>query len=120
MWVLNNIRIYVDTKQDAVRQNIARLQPIAGGTIHQTFGYELPTVKIGGIIVGEADKDSLEALATTGATYTLSGYGTDYGSFYVSSVGFNRMKSISQNLRQDLDCTAPLYYVDVELYKTTL
>ena len=120
MWVLNDIRIFVDTKQDAVKQNIARLQPIAGATIHQTFGYELPTVKIGGIIVGETDKDSLETLATTGLSYTLSGYGTDYGSFYVSSVGFSRIKSIAQTLRTDLDCTAPLYYADVELYKTTL
>lgn len=119
MWVLNSTRIFVDSKQDSVKQNIARLQPIEGSTIHQTFGYELPIVKIGGIVVGEADKAALQALVQTGSAYTLSGYGTDYGTFYVSTIGFTRLRTISQTLRTDLDCTAPVYVADIELYKAS-
>lgn len=117
-WTLDSTRIFVDAKQDAIKQNIARLQPIEGGTIHQTFGYEFPIIKLGGIIVGETDKASLEAMLRTGNSYTLSGYGTDYGNFYVSSASFTRIKTISQTLRPDLDCTSPLYIVDLDLYRT--
>lgn len=117
MWVYNNIRVFVQEFTGTGDQSIARLQPIEGGTVLQTFGYENEIHKIAGVIVGETDKNALLNLRTTGLTYTLSGYGTNYGSYYLKNISWSRIPTIAQTIRSDLDCTAPVFTVELELYK---
>ena len=116
-WTLNSTRVIVTGIVQSQKQIIARLQPLSGGTIIQTFGYDDPIIKIKGYVVGETDKSALEALTTTGSTYTLMEDSTNHGSFYVNSIDFNRLNTICQTIRPDLDTTATVYEVDLELYE---
>ena len=117
MWLFNNIRIFVQENTSSDVQTIARLNPLNGGTIHQTFGYEDPTYNVSALVVGETDKDALKALSKTGTTYTLSGpYGV-IGSFYVKSVEMDLQPAVYQTIRPDLDCESPIYIVKLELYE---
>ncbi len=119
MWVLDNIRIYVEEINDEVSQNIVKLQPVQGGTVYQVFGYTLPTVNITGKVVGYSGISALHMLASSGTYFTLSGYGVNYGEYYVSKIGTKRIHSISQTIDKTLPCDSPIFNVDLELYKTT-
>lgn len=119
MWVLDDIRVFVESFKDDTSQNIVRLQPVEGGTVHQVFGYTFPVISLAGKIVGEVDKSALKALERTGSSYTLSGNGTVYGSYYVSKATISQLYTISQTLRTDLDCSSPVFNFELELYKTT-
>lgn len=115
-WTYNNIRIIVQEFGDSSKQNMARLQPIVGGTVLQIFGYEDRIYNVAGYVVGSGDVEALEALRTTGLSYTLEGYGNSY-TLYPSSIKANRTMTAYQTLRPDLDCTTPVYYVELELYE---
>jgi len=119
MWILGDIRIYVEDIKDTKAQNVVRLQPVEGGTVHQVFGYTYPIINITGKVIGFTDKEALEDLAETGSSHTLRGYGKIYGSYYIANMSFTRVYSISQTIRPDLDCDAPIFTVDLELYKAT-
>lgn len=113
-WTLGGVRIYVQEKGSDGKQIIARLQPLAGITVKQIFGYEDRVTKISAIVVGETDLASLKTMHTTGSTYALVGYGTDYGDFLVASVSEKQRRGvIAQTLTAD--CDAPLFDVDIEL-----
>lgn len=116
MWTLAGIQIITQKHDGVDKQIIARLQPLSGGTVIQTFGYENSIQKIGGYVVGDADMDALKALKMTGATHALVENSTSRGSFYVSNVSWSRTPWIYQTIRPDLDCESPVYNVEVELY----
>ncbi len=101
---------------------VARLQPLSGGSIHQSFGWESSTLSIKGYIVGEADYTALKASARDGNTHVLiytdpPASGIDMGDFYLHNVVISRTKAVWQSLRPDLDCDSPVYSVEGELYQ---
>jgi len=116
MWVLGSVRIFVTDKSDLDNQIIARLQPLSGGTVHQVFGYENEITTIKFYVVGNTDVATLKGYRTTGSTYTLSGWGTNYGNFYIKSLAFDSTRSICQTLRPDLADDAPVFLATGELY----
>ncbi len=113
-WTLDGIRVFVQAAPESVSQIIARLQPLSGGSVHQVFGYETPTISLQGLIVGSGDASALKALTTIGTTYTLV---TPWGNrtVYVEEVSVSPTMTVSQTLRDDLDCSATVYEVDLEL-----
>ena len=115
-WYIDTTRIFVQGNDEEVGQVIARLQPVASGTVLQVFGYEKPTVKLKGIIVGSGDKASLKGYGIDATTHTVSG---PYGArdFYVSSVRINQIMAIKQTVRTDLAENAPVYNFEMELYE---
>jgi hypothetical protein len=115
-WTYNSVRIFVTDKVDDIKQTIARLQPLSGKTVHHTFGYESEVVKISCRVVGTADLASLKAMAKTGTSYALVGYGVTYGNFYLATIQITYTTTIYQSLRSDLACDAPVYIVEMELY----
>jgi L-lactate permease len=115
-WTFNGTRIFVQNISESLKQIIARLQPLSGGTVLHIFGYDSEVTKLSGIIVGNTDKAALIVLAKTGTSYTLVSPEGSLGSFYVSSVTFSRIPSICQTLRGDLASNSPLYNVELELY----
>lgn len=115
MWVLDSTRIYVTGLQGNDKQIIARLQPLDGGTIHQTFGYENEIKKVSAIVIGEADLEALKNMTESGSTYTFSGYGIDYGNYYVANVSWTRANILYQSIK--LPCTEPLFNIEIELYQ---
>jgi len=112
-WTLGGVRIYVQDKSSAGKQIIARLQPLAGITVQQIFGYEKYVEKINCIVVGETDLASLKAMTTDGVTHALIGPVTNYGNFYVSSVNEKRTKTLWQTITSV--CADPVFEVEIEL-----
>lgn len=112
-WTLGGTRIYVQDKSSVSKQIIARLQPLAGPTIEQVFGYESPIIKLNCLVVGEADLATVKSMVTYGSQYALIGQGTNYGNWYVSNVSEKRTKAIWQTITAD--CDDPVFEVELEL-----
>lgn len=116
MWTFNGTRIITQDLDDNSKQIVARLNPIQAGTIYHVFGWDEPIVKVGGIVVGDTDRDALKALTQTGLTYVLSGPEGIMGDYVLNSVTFKRLMCICQTMRPDLPEDSPVYNVDMELY----
>lgn len=117
MWTYNNIRIFVQTVDGKGSRISARLQPLAGGTVVQFFGHETPTHKLSAFVVGDTDLEALKGMCeTTSTSYLLVGDNIS-ANFYLSSISWSRQRTVSQTLRPDLDCDAPVYMVEMELYE---
>jgi len=116
MWYIDTTRIFVSDSDEETGTIIARLQPIASGTVLQVFGYENPMVKLKGVLVGTTDKVALEGYGRDGILHTISG---PYGmrDYYVSKVSTSQMMSVKQTVRQDLASDSPVYKFDIELYE---
>ena len=116
-WTLNSIRIYAQEFDEINKNIIARLQPLSGGTVLHRFGYESTVYTLNGVIVGTVDKDALLSLAKSSSTYTLV---TPYATIATVSINTakvnQRLSVISQSMRGDLDCNAPVYDIALELY----
>lgn len=113
-WSLGSIRVFVTEKSGAEKQIIARLNPLGGGTVLQFFGYDDEIAHIKAYVVGETNLESLKTMSKSGESYNLTGYGTNYGDFYVSNLSWSRVPAVYQTLTTD--CYAPLYTADLELY----
>lgn len=116
MWTYNGIRIFIQNDDSDGSQIIARLQPIDYKTIYHTFGYESIIKKLKGYVVGGTDASGLLTLRTTGNAYTLSGYGTSLGNFYLHNISLKPIHTVCQTLRPDLDEDEIVYELDLELY----
>ena len=116
MWTINGTRIFVNSLNGSGKNIFARLQPLSGGTVIQRFGYESPIRKIGGLIVGDDDRDDIEALAASGSSFILAYDGDTYFQGYIADVSWTRTLTVYQNIRTDLDCEAPVYEVELTLY----
>ncbi len=116
-WTISGTRIFVEESKEEGGQIIPRLQPLGGATILQIFGYESIIRNISGVIVGDTDKNSLLSLRTDGVTHTLVGPEGTVGSFLVKNVSVNRVRSICQTLRTDLDADAPVYNFEIQFYE---
>ena len=115
-WKYNDVRIFVTDEGEARKQVIARLQPLAGGTKLQTFGYESDILKLSAYVVSSGDIGLLKYTTTTGDDYALETPWGIVGSYYASAVNSKLVYSISQTLRVDLSCDEPVYIVELELF----
>lgn len=115
-WYVDSVRTFVDESKEEGGQIIPRLQPLGGSTILQIFGYESIIRNIGGLIVGDTDKNALLAKRTDGNTHTLTGPEGSLGSFYVKNVTISRIHSICQTIRPDLDIDAPVYQFEIQFF----
>jgi len=113
-WTINDLRIFVTDSSSETGQIIARLQPLEGGTINQRFGYETQIRKLGCYVVGGDEKGAIENLVQSGAVVMTSPEGI-IGNFLVQRVSSVRKDTISQTLRPDLACDAPVYIVELGL-----
>ena len=116
-WTLGPTRIFVQGFDDDIVQIIARLTPLASGTILQTFGWEDLVKSLQCVIVGGEDKVALIDMSRSGSPYTLSGLDFSWRDYYIKSIKFKTRPSARQTIRQDLDLDAAVYDVNLELYK---
>lgn len=115
-WALGGTRIFVQKISGGVKNIIAKLQPLAAGTVYQNFGYETNAKKLVGIIVGDTDLQQLQSLTTSGGdSFELTSPEGSLGYFYVETVSEDREPVINQTMRPDLDCDAPVYTVEITL-----
>ncbi len=115
-WTFDGVRIFVQENTGEGSQIIPRLQPLNGGTVLQFFGYDSLIKTINAYVVGDTDKDALEALYKTGSSYDLTSPMGDLGNFYVHKFNYKQIPNTCQTLRTDLASDAPMYIVDLELY----
>jgi hypothetical protein len=116
MWILAGIRIFVQESDADGSQIIPRLQPLAGPTILQVFGYESYIHNLGAIVVGDADRDTLMSLTASGVDFELISPEGSMGDFLIKKMSYKRIPNICQTLRPDLDTDAPMYNFNMELY----
>lgn len=116
-WYYNNIRIYPQSLEKSAKQIIARLQPLSTGTVLQTFGYESPTYQMQCKVVGDSNREALEACATTGSAYTLTFPDASTESLYLSSVSSSQDMILNQTIDTSQDCETPVYTMTLEFYK---
>lgn len=117
MWTIDSIRVFPQNIDDSYEQSVARLSPLASGTIYHTFGYEFGVKKLSGYIVGGVDKAAIIELTRHGLTYALYHDDDWWGDYYVKSASFKMEPIAYQTLRPDLGCNATVYTVDMDLYK---
>lgn len=116
-WTLEGIRIFVQTNDETTSQTIARLQPLSGATKKQYFGWEEEIKKLTAYIVGNTDFLAIKGMAqSSGIPYTLMYDSTTIGEYVVHSASISEKMGICQTLRPDLDSTASVYLVELELY----
>lgn len=117
-WTLDGIRIFVEESKEEAGQIVPRLQPLSGGTVLQTFGYESDVRTLGAIVIGDTDKDALKALRLGGTAALVCPEGA-LGSFTVKNVSVQRVHSINQTLLIDGThaCDDPVYQVEIQLYE---
>ena len=116
MWLYNDVRIYVQSLDRNRRHIIARLQPLSAQTVLQLFGYESTVWQVEAKVVGEENLQALYDLIPNDVAYTLSGYGTNYGSLYLASITSKREAFAYQTIDESQDCEAPVFTITMELY----
>jgi hypothetical protein len=119
-WTLGGTPLFVTKLGNLATQAIARLQPLASGTLYHSFGYEFLIKKLTAYVVGTDDELALIDCTRTGNAYTLLGpTGWTWGDYYVKSASFDMQNSISQTLiiDADHDCLDPVFVCDLELFK---
>jgi len=117
MWTLNNIQITVIDLKEEQTQIIAELQPLVSGTAYQYFGYINPKYPLQCLVVGMADKNSIEELAKTGVAYPLVWDTTNFGNFYVTKATFQWMTTYRQTFRPDKSAEDLVFRGSLELSK---
>ena len=115
-WTYDNVRIFVQSYDLSGNNTIARLQPLASGTVYQHFGYELDILTITAYVVGNDDAYDLRMADRSSSSYELvTPYGVA-GNFYLKSLNLKQEKSTCQTLRPDLAENVPVYMAQMELY----
>lgn len=119
MWTLDDIRLFTQKSNNTGSQAIARLQPLASGTIYHVFGWTDLTKKLSAYIVGYPDQNSLIAMMRDGETHVLSGAGILLGDYYIVNMDSEMQPTIYQNFYVDAnhDCDDPVFLVNLELAK---
>ena len=119
-WQYHSVRIYTIDENDTHKPIVTKLQPLSGGTVIQTYGYENEIIKITCYVVGasnlailKADADAQPLVAQT----LVSDLGT-VGSYYLTNLSSKRSHAIRQSLDSSQSNTAPVYQVDLELLKS--
>jgi hypothetical protein len=117
-WTYNSIRIYAHDYEEGNNQILPRLQPLSGGTILQSYGYESDVRNISAIVVGDTNKDALRVLTKSGGTaYALVSPEGSMGNWILKSFKAKRTPSVCQSIDQTQDETAPVYDIELELHR---
>jgi hypothetical protein len=117
-WTYNSVRIYAQESDEGTSQIAPRLQPISGGSVIQSFGYDSTVRNISAIVVGDTNKDALKALAQDGmSSHALVSPEGSLGNWMLKSFKANRTKSTCQTIDEAQAEDAPVYDCQLELWQ---
>lgn len=116
-WTFAGVRVFVQNSKTEGEQIIPRLQPLAGNTVLQIFGYGGEIRTLAGLIVGNTDFDTLFGTRATGNNYDLTTPEGETLSYLVKSITLTREPITCQTFRSDLAEDAPVYTVELQLYR---
>ncbi len=115
-WTLGGHRIYVQKSAQNDSQIMPRLQPISGGTVLQSFGYESEVRNVTAIVVGDTIKNALKAFAKdAAASHAFVSPEGSLGNWIVKSFSADRTESTCQTIDETQPEEAPVYNVELEL-----
>jgi hypothetical protein len=117
-WTLGSIRIYPQKFGENTSAILPRLQPLSGGTIVQSFGYDTRIIQLSVTIVGFTNKNTLRGYANDGgaAHELLHSVEGSYGNYSVKSFNSDRTMSTCQTIDPTQAEDAPVFEAEIELY----
>lgn len=115
-WAIGGIRIYVSDSAEETGQILPRLQPLSGGTIIQVFGYESTVRNVVGLVVGEANKNSIRDIAQADVAVDFETWEGDLHTGIMRKFNAKRTPIVCQTIDTLQDETAPVYEVSFEFY----
>lgn len=118
MWQYNGLRIYVQKSSKGASQIMPRLQPLAGGSVLQSFGYDSTVRNVTAVIVGDTIEQALEALSKDGglAHAFVSPEGS-LGNWILKEYSSNRTESTCQTIDETQPEDSPVYDVELTLWQ---
>lgn len=117
-WTYNSNRIYVQKITKGASAIAPRLQPLSGGSVIQSFGYDSTIRNITAIVVGDTINDALEALAKDGMqVHPLVGPEGSLGNWSLKDYNSDRTESTCQTIDITQPETAPVYDVELTLWR---
>jgi hypothetical protein len=118
-WTIGGNRFYVQNSLEDTSQILPRLQPLAGGTIVQAFGYDSLIRKMTAIVVGDTIKNAIKGYSQDGGTaHAVVSPEGSLGSYQVRSCAVKRLPITCQTIDTLQPTTAPVYELDVELFES--
>ena len=115
-WTLGGVRIYAQESAEETGQILPRLQPLAGNTVIQAFGYESTVRNVDAIVIGDARREALRAFAREATPVDFSGPEGSISDVIVRKLQAKRNKTVCQRIDLTLPETAPVYDISFELY----
>lgn len=103
MWTIGAVNFTVIDLKEETEQVLPELQPLAGGTVYQYFGYINDKLPLQALVVGTSDKDAIKSMSASGIAYPLYQDTNLLGNFYIKSATFQWMSSYRQTFRADKD-----------------
>ena len=117
-WTLGGYRIYAQDLAENTSQILPRLQPLSGGTVVQSFGYDSETKSLSAIVVGDTIKAALKGFSQDGgSSHELVSPEGSMGNWVVKSCVAKRTKSTCQTIDITQPEDAPVYDVEMEIYQ---
>lgn len=117
-WTYNSNRIYVQKITKGASAIAPRLQPISGGSVIQSFGYDSTIRNVTAIVVGDTIEQALEALSKDGMTpHALVSPEGSLGNWMLKGYNSDRTNSTCQTIDITQDEDAPVYNVELELWR---
>jgi hypothetical protein len=118
MWSLAGNRIYVQKITKGSSQIMPRLQPISGGSVLQSFGYDSTIRNVNALVIGDTVEQALEALSKDGGTsHAFVSPEGSLGNWILKEYGSNRIPNVCQTVDTSLAEDCPVYEVDLTLWR---
>lgn len=115
-WAIGGVRIYISESDEETGQILPRLQPLSGGTIIQSFGYESTVRNMAGLVVGESNKNSLKAFAQDATPVNFETWEGLIHAGIVRKFNAKRTPIVCQTIDTLQPETAPVYECSFEFY----
>lgn len=116
-WTYGSHRIYVQKSSRGASQIAPRLQPLSGGSVIQSFGYDSTIRNLTAIVVGDAIDEALHDFAQDSMTsHALVSPEGSLGSWMLKSYSSDRTESTCQTIDETQPEEAPVYNVEMELW----
>lgn len=117
-WTYGGVRIYAQESSRSSAQILARLQPVNGGTVIHSFGYESMIRNVTAIVVGDTNDAALYAFSKDGGTtHELVSPEGSLGNWICKGYSSRRTDSTCQTIDTTQPETAPVYEVELELHR---
>src|SRR3990172_10839526 len=115
-WTYNSNRIYVQKITKGASQIMPRLQPLSGGSILQSFGYDSTIRNITAIVVGDTIEQALEALSKDGGlAHALVSPEGSLGNWILKDYSSDRTESTCQTIDITQAEDVPVYNCELTL-----